>query len=105
MSCPYTTVPNTIYLVPIIQSCALWKIAYPLIFQFHFKAVLLLFGHPVLAYLGSYVELMHIIPVPDNSGSTGIFLLYPLAHNHWSHYQALFMATNPTLIYMLTFYL
>ena len=36
----------------------------------------MLFGHPVLAFLGSCVELIPISIIPDNLGSTALLLLH-----------------------------
>ena len=87
-----------------LQACDLWKIAYPLVFQYHFQAVLVLFGCPVWSFLGYSIELISIDPthVPVHLVSPGIFFLCHFSHQHWSHYQYLYLAKNQTLVYIPT---
>ena len=78
----YPPVPSTIQPVSTLQPYAWWKRAYPLIFQYYLKAVLVVFVHPFWVSLGSFVELIPLHLVPDNKGSPGICLLHHFTH-HW----------------------
>ena len=69
------------------------------------KAYLMIFNHPVWAFLGSWVEIIPLPHVTDNLGSTGICFLHQLTHHHWSHYQDLYLPINQTLVHMPTCYL
>ena len=51
------------------------------------------------------MELISLHLVHYNQCSPGILLLHHFTHHHWSHYQALYLAINQTLVHMPTFYL
>ena len=65
----------------------------------------MIFGHPVWELWGSCVELIKLPPIPDPLGSPGIYLLFHLIHNHWTHFRGLDTATTMTLAHITTCYL
>ena len=48
------------------------------------------------------MEPIPLPPVNDHPGPIGLWLLHHLTHQHWIHYQDLYLATNPTLAHMTT---
>ena len=48
------------------------------------------------------MEIIPLPPVPYHTGSPGILFLRHLTHQTWSHYQSLYLATNHTLVRILT---
>ena len=56
---------------------------------------------PVLSSSVSYVYLIPL-HVRDNKGYPDIWLLHHLIHQHWSHYQALYLTKNHILVHMHT---
>ena len=75
---------------------------FPLIFECHFKSGLMLFGHPICAFLCSCVELMPLTTVTDNQGYSDLWFLHHLNHHHWSHCWYLHLATYMTLFHIPT---
>ena len=65
----------------------------------------MLFDYPVWAFLGSWMELIKLILVPDLPYYSGVWLLHHMTHNFWNHYQSLCLATNHTLVHMPTCYI
>ena len=82
--------------------CDWLKTAYPLNLQFHFWSILVILAPPIWSSLVFCVYLIPPTPVADNKGYHGIRFLHHLTHQHWSHCQDLYLATNHTVVHKTT---
>ena len=98
---------GTKYHLSCADPAAMWLMKKILSFDFSISILICLSAlwSPVWASLSSCVELIPFPSVTDHPGYTGLCVLNHLNYQHWSHYQALYLNTNQTLVHVPTCYI